>query len=264
LDELNQAEDGGDRVTGIIPAPNAVAAMLIVPATVSLTAIAHFRGRRRLAASIVAGPIAVAAILTLSRSAIAALYVAAVLFIARRRPRAALIVLGVGVVVAVVSVPLFIQFRAGQEGVFETRTPIDWILGADQARITAWATAIRMWADSPIVGQGFLAYKMLADSFGDVRLGSPHNELLRLFAEEGLVGGIALLAFIVALLRELARRPGWIGSGLLAGTIGYWLAAMFNNPLLFIQVSATAFVFAGYGLTAPPDRGEVSPGQEAT
>jgi O-antigen ligase len=191
-----------------------------------------------------------------------------VLFIARRRRRAALVMLGIGIVLAAVSVPLFIQFRAAQEGVFDTRTPIEWILGADEARITAWGAAIRMWADSPIIGHGFLAYKMLADAFGDTRLGSPHNEVLRLFAEEGLIGGIALIVFIVALLRELARRPGWIGTGLLAGAIGYWLAAMFNNPLLFIQVSAMAFVFMGYGLTAPiPADEAVSPapipGEEA-
>jgi O-antigen ligase len=244
-------KDFGARVTGIIPAPNAVATMLIVPATVSLAAVVQFHGRRRLAAMVVAIPIAAAAILTLSRSAIAALYITAVLFIARRRRRTAWIVLVVGIVLAVVSVPLFIQFRAAQQGVFETRTPIDWILGADEARITAWGAAIRMWADSPIIGHGFLAYKQLADAFGDTRLGSPHNEVLRLFAEEGLIGGIALIAFILVLFRELSRRPGWIGSGLLAGAIGYWLAAMFNNPLLFIQVSAMAFVFFGYGLAAP-------------
>ena len=101
--------------------------------------------------------------------------------------------------------------------------------------------------------------KQLADAFGDTRLGSPHNEVLRLFAEEGLIGGIALIAFIVALFRELSRRPGWIGSGLLAGAIGYWLAAMFNNPLLFIQVSATSFVFFGYGLAAPVPAEEAIP-----
>jgi O-antigen ligase len=244
-------KDFGVRITGIIPAPNAVATMLLVPATVSLAAIGHFHGRRRLAAVIVAVPITAATILTLSRSAIGAVYFAAVLFIARRRHRAALIVLGIGLVLAVVSIPLFIQFRANREGVFVTQSPIEWIVGADEARVTAWTAAIRMWGASPFIGHGFLAYKMLADSFGDTRLGSPHNEVLRLFAEEGLLGGLAIVAFIVCLLRELARRPGWIGAGVLAGVIGYWLAAMFNNPLLFIQVSVMAFVFAGYGLTAP-------------
>jgi hypothetical protein len=34
---------------------------------------------------------------------------------------------------------------------------------------------------------------------------------------------------------------------------------MFNNPLLFIQVSATAFVFFGYGLAAPVPAEEAIP-----
>jgi hypothetical protein len=244
-------KDFGARISGVIPAPNAVATMLMVPATVALAAVGHFRGVRRTAAALVAVPIAAATILTLSRSGIGALYLAAVVFIARRRRLAAVIVLAIGLVVAVGSVPLFIQLRAGGAGVFATQSPIEWLVGADQARVTAWAAGVRMWEASPIIGHGFLSYKMLADSYGDPRLGSPHNELLRLFAEEGLIGGLAGVAFVVLLLRELARRPGWIGAGLLAGAIGYWLAAMFNNPLLFIQVSAMAFVFAGYGLAAP-------------
>jgi hypothetical protein len=60
-----------------------------------------------------------------------------------------------------------------------------------------------------------------------------------------------MAALAGSMLVELARRPGWIGAGLLAGSIGYWLAAMFNNPLLFIQVSAIAFGFASYGIAAP-------------
>jgi hypothetical protein len=244
-------KDFGPRITGIIPAPNAVATLLLVPAVAALVAIGHFRGRIRLAAVILAVPLVAAAILTLSRSAIVAFYGLAVILAWRRRRAAGIVLLVIGLVAGAIAVPLFIQFRAGVVGIFATESPIEWILGADGARFTAWAAGFRMWLDSPIVGHGFLSYKTLADAYGDTRLGSPHNEVLRLFAEEGLVGGLVIVAFVASLLRESARRPGWIGAGLLAGTIGYWLAAMFNNPLLFIQVSAVAFVFAGYGLTAP-------------
>ena len=249
-------KDFGVRVSGIIPAPNAVGTMLLIPATVAAAAAIQFRGVRRLGALIVALPMIAATILTLSRSAIAGLYVAAVVFISRRSRRTALVVLTIGLVVAVIALPLFIQFRANRMGVAVTGTPIDWIIGADEARVTAWAAGVRMWLASPIVGHGFLSYKALADTFGDPRLGSPHNEILRFFAEEGLVGGLVAIAFVGSLLRELWRRPGWIGAGLFAGAIGYWAGAMFNNPLLHIQASAMAFVFAGYGLTAP-FRGEL-------
>ena len=244
-------KDFGVRVSGIIPAPNAVATMLLIPATLALAAAGHHHGVRRVAALLVALPMVAASLLTLSRTAIGALYLATVVFVARRRLGAGLIVLGVGVVLAVVGVPLFIEFRANRVGVFATQSPIEWLLGADQARLSAWAAAIRMWEASPIVGHGFLSYRTLADSFGDPRLGSPHNEVLRVFAEEGIVGGVAIIAFVATLFRELARRPGWIGAGLLAGAVGYWAGAMFNNPILYIQVSAMSFVFAGFGLTAP-------------
>jgi O-antigen ligase len=244
-------KDFGVRVSGIIPAPNAVATMLLIPATFALAAAGHYHGARRATALLVALPMVAASLLTLSRTAIGALYLAAVVFVARRRLGAGLIVLGTGAVLAVVAVPLFIEFRANRVGVFATQSPIEWLIGADQARLSAWTAAIRMWEASPIVGHGFLSYRTLADAFGDPRLGSPHNEVLRLFAEEGLVGGVAIIAFIAAMLRELARRPGWVGAGLVAGAIGYWAGAMFNNPFLYIQVSAMAFVFAGFGLTAP-------------
>ncbi|TME11354.1 MAG: O-antigen ligase family protein [Chloroflexi bacterium] len=254
LDWIGQWKDFGPRVTGIIAAPNAVATMLIVPAIVSTAAIGNLRGWRRLAAAIAALPTLAATLLTLSRSAVGGFFVAIVLFVGRHRRRTAWALFAVGIVVAALALPLFIQLRAGIVGITANESPIEWILGADEARFTAWAASIRMFLDSPIVGHGFLSYRFLGPAFGDPRLGSPHNEVLRLFAEEGIVGGIVIIAFIVALIREL-RRPGdWLATALVAGAISYWFATMFNNPLLFIQVSAIAFTFFGFGLarsTAP-------------
>jgi hypothetical protein len=42
--------------------------------------------------------------------------------------------------------------------------------------------------------------------------------------------------------------PGWLGTGILAGFLGYVIAASFNNPLLFVRVSAVAFTIFGVGL----------------
>ena len=47
---------------------------------------------------------------------------------------------------------------------------------------------------------------------------------------------------------SLNRVPGWLGTGLTAGFLGYVLAASFNNPLLFLRVSAVAFPIFGVGL----------------
>ncbi len=60
----------------------------------------------------------------------------------------------------------------------------------------------------------------------------------------GLVG----IAFVIATARSLARIPGWLGTGLLAGFLGYVVAASFNNPFIFIRVSAVVFSMVGVGL----------------
>jgi O-antigen ligase len=248
LSWIGNWKDFGTRVSGIIPAPNAVAALLLPPATAALAGVLPVRGYGRTAVATVGVALAAAAVLTFSRAAIVGLYALAVIAAWRRRRAAGVVLLGLGLLVGVLAVPLFIQFRAGLQGVSGDRGWMDWILGADEARFVAWGAAVRMWLAEPLVGHGFLSYKVLGDTFGDPRLGSPHNELLRLFAEEGVVGGVVGIAFVAALVRELARVPGMIGAGLLAGAVGYWTVGMFNNPLLFIQVSAMAFVFAGYGL----------------
>ena len=56
------------------------------------------------------------------------------------------------------------------------------------------------------------------------------------------------MAFLVATAVTLARVPGWLGTGILAGFLGYVIAASFNNPLLFVRVSAVAFTIVGVGL----------------
>ena len=116
-----------------------------------------------------------------------------------------------------------------------------------------------MWHDEPIVGEGFLAYKQLADEHGDTALGSPHNEWLRLFAEEGTVTGIVGLAFVVSTLWWLSRRRDPVAGALLAGAAGYFLMASFNNPLLFTQISAVAFTGIGYGLARAVRRDDTVP-----
>ena len=121
-------------------------------------------------------------------------------------------------------------------------------MASDELRFRAWGAALGMIEDKPLIGQGYLAYKALGETFGDPVLGSPHNEWLRIFAEEGVVVGLVAIAFLVATAVTLARVPGWLGTGILAGFLGYVIAASFNNPLLFVRVSAVAFGIVGVGL----------------
>jgi hypothetical protein len=87
-----------------------------------------------------------------------------------------------------------------------------------------------MWLDAPLTGQGFMSYQILHGSYGDPILRSPHNEWIRLFAEEGVVVGVAGLAFIALTAAALAQARGALGAGVLAGFLSFAVAATFNNP----------------------------------
>ena len=240
-------KDFGGRLAGIVPSPNAVSALLIVPTMVLLAAALFGRDLRlRVVALIASLPLLAAHYLTFSRSPILALYFFVVVAAWRIRRIFGVVALAVGLAAGVALLPSYLAIRSQSAG--EQTIPGTVLVASDQHRIRAWGAATRMWAEAPLTGQGYLAYKALAEEYGDPVLGSPHNEWLRLFAEEGTVVGLIGLGFVVATGATLARVPGWLGTGLLAGFLGYVLAASFNNPLLFVRVSAVAFPIIGVGL----------------
>jgi O-antigen ligase len=201
----------------------------------------------RAVAGVGAAALFLAMYLTFSRAAILSLFGLAVVIAWRVNRHLGQVVLIGGIVAGFALLPSYLALRSqvGAEGVLE---PGSLLVTTDALRLQAWDSAFHMWLAEPITGQGFLAYKQLADAFGDHVLSSPHNEWLRLFAEEGVVAGIAGLAFIGSTIWWLRRRRDPLASGILAGAFGYILMASFNNPLLFVQVSAVAFTGIGFGL----------------
>jgi O-antigen ligase len=242
-------KDFNGRLGGAVPSPNGMAALLIVPTAVLIFWGVLGRGRAwtRVAALAIAVPMLVALYVTYSRAALLALFVLAVILCWRIRRTLGIAVLVVGIAGGAVLLPSYLQLRS-QSAPEGAVTPGSILVASDEYRFRAWGAAIQMWQDQPITGQGFLAYKQLADSYGDPVLGSPHNEWLRLLAEEGTVGGLVGLSFLATTLWWLARRRDAIGGGVLSGVAGYFLMASFNNPLLFTQISAVVFVALGYGL----------------
>jgi hypothetical protein len=234
-------KDFGPRLGGAIPSPNGMAALAVMPVCV-LSAVAIFGQRRelRLIASIGAGVLFVAMYVTYSRAAIISLFGLAVVVTWRLNRRLGQLVFVAGIVVGILLLPTYLQLRegAGSQGALE---PGSLLVASDRDRITGWQAAIGMVQNRPLTGQGFLAYKQLADAFGDPVLGSPHNEWLRFFAEEGVIGGIIGLCFAATTLAWLIHGRDAIATGIVAGTVGYFTMASFNNPLLFIQVSSVVY-----------------------
>ena len=238
----------GARLAGTIPSPNALSTQLIVPTMVLLAAVLLARDLRLRAIALVGlVPVLLAQYLTFSRAPFIALYVFVVIVAWRFRRWAGIAVLVVGLVAGAIALPAYLQLRGSSvsEGAVTTGSIL---VASDELRFRAWGAALRMVEDKPLIGQGYLAYKELAEVFGDPVLGSPHNEWLRIFAEEGVIVGLVGVAFLVATAVTLARVPGWLGTGILAGFLGYVIAASFNNPLLFVRVSAVAFAIVGVGL----------------
>ena len=236
------------RLSGPIASPNAMAALAVMPVCI-LTAVAVL-GRRdvgiRLLAAAGAAVLMVAMYVTYSRAALLALFALAVVVGWRLHRILGIVLLVTGIAGGLALLPAYLDLRAGT-GVSAVQ-PGTLLVATDTLRINAWGAAIAMWSDQPILGQGFLSYKQVADAFGDTVLSSPHNEWLRLFAEEGIVGGLLGLAFVATTLSWLSHGRGPLLTGIFAGAIGYFLMASFNNPLLYVQISAVVFPLISYAL----------------
>ncbi len=241
-------KDFHGRLTGPIASPNGMAALAVMPVCV-MTAVAVLgRGLPlRLLATAGAAVLFVAMYLTYSRAALLSLFGVVVVVAWRLHRLLGVAVLGAGIMAGVILLPTYLQLRAagGSAGAAE---PGSLLVATDYQRINGWGSAVAMFRDEPLIGQGFLSYKQLADLYGDPILSSPHNEWLRLFAEEGVIGGFLGLAFVATTLSWLSHGRGVLAAGILAGTLGYLTMATFNNPFLFIEVSLVVYPLIAFAI----------------
>jgi O-antigen ligase len=221
----------------------------MIPACVLIAIAVRGRDRRlRLASAIATVPLLLAAYLTYNRTVFLGLWLLAVVIGWRFRRWVGVAILVGGLALGALLLPSYVALRGQAVGAGSQPTPGETLIASDQQRLTAWSTAGRMFLDEPILGQGYRAYRQLSVAFGDPTLNAPHNEWLRFFAEGGIATGLLGAAFALATLLGLARRPGWLETGLLASFLAFCLAASFNNPFLFNQVTIPAFIVAGTGI----------------
>ncbi|CAN5636264.1 hypothetical protein BH23CHL7_BH23CHL7_00340 [soil metagenome] len=236
---LLRSEVGPERLTGIIPAPNAAATIFLMGLAPAL-AIALFvpRSDYRLLAAAACVVLLAAIVLTHSRSALLALVVIAALAAWRWsgwRAFAGVTVIALGAALAALAFP---QLGLSREVPF-------W---ADEARLAAWSASAQMWLAAPFTGHGFRSFEWLHLEFGST-LDAPHNEWLRFFAEGGLVAGVVGLGLLAAALAALSRGRRWVAVAAAAGLAGFAVMASFNNPLLYVQVNVPAFLLLGMGIS---------------
>ena len=204
-------KDFGARLAGTIPSPNALSAQLIVPTAVLGAAVLLARDLRLKALALVGLVPLLARPLPDLQSVAAPGRVRL-----RRRRRVACSTSGSGSLCSSAAsssarrcCPATSQLRARRHP-GRRSSPARSSSPPTQYRFQAWGAAVAMWADEPLIGQGYLAYKALGPEFGDPLLGSPHNEWLRFFAEEGTIVGLVGIAFVVSdgLVARARSRAG--------------------------------------------------------
>lgn len=238
------------RVAGIIPAPNAVATVMLCALAVLVAIALLGRGRGRLVLIVPAIIVGLTIVFTYSRAGLFGMFAIGVLMIAYRRPRLAATVLVAGLALSIVAIPAYLQFRAAALGSV-VGADLGALITGDLRRLEGWVAAVRMWVDEPLTGFGALTFKALALNYGSTYVTAPHNEFLRLLAEGGIGVAIAFGAFVVVTVRALWRSATPFAMGGLGALVGLLLGGMFNNPFLYVQVTAPVFTIIGAALGRP-------------
>jgi len=237
------------RLSGVMNAPNSMAMLALLPACLIAAWMLQRRSWRPwLAGSAALVMLGVAVLLTYSRSAVLAVAAVAVSYAWFVKRTAALVILAVVVVGAAVLVPIYVDQRAGNELPGAGLSLQDFFTAGDEVRSAGWAAAVRMALDSPLIGQGFRSYLVLHTEFGDLDQTAPHNEWLRLYAEEGVIVGTAGLFFLAAALMALWRVRGALALGAFGTLLAYAIMASFNNPLNYAQLNVPVFALLGTAL----------------
>ncbi len=215
--------------------PVGTAALLLGILTVALATTltdAPVRSLRPAYALLAAGSIVL--LLTYSRAGwVLAVLVSAVLLVRSTHPRARLALAALIVAVSVVATLPGVASR-----IEELTDPSE---GSYQAHGRLWVTAVHMVGERPVIGWGPGMYAEHAEDLGigswmaaDISADQPHNWVLEIAAETGLVGAVIAIAFILAVLIEGLWR-------LRSAPLPVFAVWMATAALLAINLTLNAF-----------------------
>lgn len=123
------------------------------------------------------------------------------------------------------------------------------------SRAFLWRDTMKMIKDNPILGVGFgafpTAFPRYTDSDGTYPVLQAHNDVLQIFADGGLIGGVLGIIFVVLAARSFARglRAGDPWRRAMALGMGTAMVSLLVHSLFDwnLQVMATALLFLSYG-----------------
>lgn len=235
--------NGQIRSNGTFVHPNSAGMFFAIATTASLWRYVD-HGRRR-ADALFTAIFAAATVSTFSLGGMAGL-LAMIMAFGALRPGSAGLKLGAYAVAALIIVA-FLATPLGAERLNqETATSFASAQTRNSAkssslawRLYKWEALIPEWERAPILGEGLGATVTSEGTVENVAAGKvPHNEYVRYLVETGLLGLVALLWGVGALLRALGRRRGVpgapdVGTLGLAVAVGCMVNALADNTFLY-------------------------------
>jgi len=110
---------------------------------------------------------------------------------------------------------------------------------SSEDRLDQWKTGLHMLRQKPLLGIGPGEFASRAADYGGIRGLAPHNTLIQVFAETGLLGGIVFSLFSFLPLFELRQLKEKnvnavnIYKFLFSALTGFWVCAFFSNRYEF-------------------------------
>ena len=215
--------EGTGRVYGTFAHPNAFGFYLVILLVMGVALLPHVSLSVRPLLLAVLWASAFAIVLTFSRGSWFALIIGLFIVGTLQSPRIILLMLGVTAVVALTVPHITARLVDVQQ-----ESNVAGIEGSSLAwRFGYWGTVIDLANDSPIIGIGPKMTQYVTDSAK-----VPHNDYLRAYVETGVLGLIAYIAVVAALIHTARHALSWAPPGLAQG-IAVGFAGCVASFLLF-------------------------------
>ncbi len=152
---------------------------------------------------------------------------------------------------------VFSIFTVGLKAVIDRRDLASNLTGDDSSenRIEQWRAGAKMFITHPIFGVGPGGFMDDVSDYGGIRGLAPHNTLIQVFAESGLVGGILFLLFSfkpiydlwpIMVKEENSSEEVIYYKFVAVSLLGFWICAFFTNRyqfyILYILVALSVAV----------------------
>ena len=252
------------RATGVIGNPNYLG-LYVALAACFLGAFAVWawsagtRGRAVWALLPAAGA-GMALLVSFSRAAMLAIFVGVLLMTFRRSVRWGIALAVVGVVLAIVAYPIFLDLRLDQTFSGGSGAQQSAQNASDGLRLTMAKAAIAAFADAPLFGHGFSTFQVISPGYsGQHALLGAHNMYLNLAAEQGLAGLLVFAALVVVVLGPLLRARSGIPLAALGAFAAFLVFGVTGDVLATVQAAGPAWLFAAFGRTMLGDRPSEGP-----